>query len=84
MLVNLVILRIFVGQVMFSHHSDQIPQWSKVTKIALWGRSQNIFVIVFVFVFVVLFFLVGSCFLITLINCHKAQKSQRSLFEGFL
>ena len=39
------------------------------------------FVIVIVFVFVVVFLLVRSCFLITLI---KVQKSQILLFEGAL
>ena len=37
---------LFVGQVMFSHHSDQMSQRSKVSKIALWRRSLNVFVIV--------------------------------------
>ena len=38
---------------MFSHHSDQMFQWSKFPTIALWRCSLNVFVIVFVFVFVV-------------------------------
>ena len=42
------------------------------------------FVIVIVFVFVVVFLLVRSCFLITLIKCLKVQKSQILLFEGAL
>ena len=48
---------LFVGQVMFSHHSDQMPQWSKVPKIALWRCSLNVFVIGIVFAF---FFVVVS------------------------
>ena len=58
----------------------------KVSEIALWRCSLNVFaifiVIVFVFVFVVVFLLVRSCFLITLMKCVKCQKSQRSHFEG--
>ena len=70
----------FVGQVMFSHHSDQMSQRSKVSKIAFWSCSPNVFVIVIVFVIV--FLLVRSCFLTTLIKCLKGQKSQRSIIEG--
>ena len=57
----------FVGQVMFPHHSDQMSQWSKVTKNALWRCSLNVFVIVIVsvFVFVVVFLLGSSCFRMT-------------------
>ena len=47
-----------LGQVIFSHHSDQMSQRSKVSKIVLWRCSLNVFVIVF--------FLVRSCFLIIL------------------
>ena len=74
------------NQVMFCYHSDKMSQKSKVSKIALWRCSLNVFVIVFVivFVFAVVFLLVRSCFLITLIKCLKGQKSQRSLFEGIL
>ena len=54
---------LFVGQVMFSHRSDQMSQRPKVSKIALWRCSLNVFVIVivflFVFVFVVIFLLVS-------------------------
>ena len=64
---------LFVGQVMFSHHSDQMSQRSKVSKIALWRCSLNVFVIVFVFVFVIVFLLVRSCFF-----HHSDQMSQRS------
>ena len=39
---------------------------------------------VIVFVFVVVFLLVRSCFLITLIKYLKVQKSQMLLFEGAL
>ena len=77
---------LFVRQVMFPHHSDQIPQRSKYSKIDLWRRSLNVLVIVFViffvsvFTFVVIFSLVCSCFLITLLKCFKGQTSQRLLF----
>ena len=73
-----------LGQVMFCYHSDQMSQRSKVSKIALWRCSLNVFVIVFVivFVFAVVFLLVRSCFLITLIKCLKGQKSLGLLFEG--
>ena len=47
--------------------------WSKVSKIALWRFSLNVFVIVFVFVFVIVFLLVRSCFF-----HHSDQMSQRS------
>ena len=43
---------LFVGQVMFSHHSDHMSKRSKLSKIALWWCSLNVFVIVFVIVFV--------------------------------
>ena len=54
-------------QFIFSHHSDQMSQRSKVSKIALWRCSLNVFVIfiVFVFVFVAVFLLFRSCFLKT-------------------
>ena len=42
------------------------------------------FVIVIVFVYVVVFLLVRSCFLITMMECLKGQKSQILLFEGAL
>ena len=70
---------LFVGQIMFSHHSDQMSQRSKVSNVFV-----IVFVIVFVFVFVVVFLLVRSCFLITLLKCLKVQKSQILLFEGSL
>ena len=58
---------LFVGQLMFSHHFDQISQRSKVSKIALWSYSLNVIVIVivfvFAFVFILVFLLVRSCFL---------------------
>ena len=57
---------LLVGQVIFSHHSNQMSQRWKVSKIALWRCSLNVFVIVFVFVFV--FLLVMSCFLMIPIN----------------
>ena len=42
---------LFAGQVMFSHRPDQMSQRSKVSKIALWRCSLNVFVFVFVFLF---------------------------------
>ena len=47
---------------MFSHHSDEMCQMSKVSEIALWRYSINVFVIfiAIVFVFVVVFLLVRS------------------------
>ena len=59
---------LFVGQVMFSHHSDQMSQRSKGSKIALWRYSLNVIVFVFAFVFVVVFLLVRSCFFMTPIS----------------
>ena len=65
---------LFVGQVRFSHHSDQMSQRSEVSKIALWRCSLNVFVFVTVFVFVfvsvfvVVFLVVRSCFLIISIS----------------
>ena len=47
---NCLCLCLYVGHVMFSHASDQM---SKVSKIALWRCSQNVFAIVTVFVFVI-------------------------------
>ena len=79
----IVIVLMFVLLIVFcwpDHHCDQMSQRSKVTQIALWRCSQNIFVIVFVFVFL----LVRSCFLTTLIKCLNGQNSQRLLFEGVL
>ena len=54
-------LSIFFGHVMSSHHSEQMSQRSKVSRIALRMYSQNVFVfvIVFVFVFVIVFFWSG-------------------------
>ena len=64
-----------------SDHSNQMSQRSQVSRIALWGCSLNVFVIVYVFVivFVLVFLLVRSCFLITLIKCLKGRKSLGSL-----
>ena len=81
---------IFFGQIMFSHHSDQMSQRSQFSKIALWRCSLNVFVIVIVIVFVfvivlfIVFFLVRLCFLNILIKCLKGHNSQRSLFGGVL
>ena len=61
-----------------------MSQSSKVSKIAPWRCSLNVFVNVFVFVFLVVFLLVRSCFLITLIKCPNGQKAQSSLFGGIL
>ena len=61
---------LFFGQVMSPHHSDQMSQRSKVSRMALWKSFLFVFVFVivfvFVFVFVIVFFLVRSCPLITL------------------
>ena len=46
----IVFLVFFVGQVMFSHHSDEMSQRSKVSEIALWRCSLNVFVIFIVMV----------------------------------
>ena len=70
------------GQVMFPHHSDQVSQMSKVSKIALLRYSVNVFV--FVFVYVVVFLLVRSCFLITLIKCLKGQSLKDRSLKAFL
>ena len=56
--------------------------WSQVSRIALWSRCFNVFVIVFVFVFVPAFLVVTSCPLITLIKCLKGHKALGSLSEG--
>ena len=69
---------------MSSHHSEQMSQRSKVSRIALRMCSQNVFVIVIVFVFVfVNLFLVLSCLLITLNKCLKGHKSLGLLLGGF-
>ena len=76
---------LFVGQVMSSHHYDQMSQRSQVSRVALWRCSLNVFVFVivivfvFVFAFVIVFLLVMSCPLITLIKCLKGHKSLGSL-----
>ena len=67
---------------------------SQVSRIALRGCSQNVFVfvIVFVFVFVIVFvcvivfvnFLVMSCLLITMNKCLKGHKSLGLLLGGVL
>ena len=63
---------------MFSYHSDQMSQRSQVSRIALWGCSLNVFVIVYVFVIVfvyfIVFLLVRLCLLITPIKCLKVHK----------
>ena len=67
---------LFVGQMTFSHRSDQMSQRPKVSKIALWRCSLN------VFVFVVVFF-VGQ----VIFSHHSDQMSQRSIvskIEGVL
>ena len=79
---------VFFGQVMSSHHSDQMSRRSQVSRVAIWMCSQNVFVfvivIVIVFVFVFVIFLVRSWTLITLIKCLKGHKSLGSLSEGVL
>ena len=45
----------FFGHVMSSHHSGQMSQRSKVSRIALGRCSQNVFVFVIIFVFVFFF-----------------------------
>ena len=89
-------LCLFVGQVMFSHHSDEMSQRSKVSEIALWRCSLNVFIIfiaivfvsvfvfvfLFVFVFVVVFLLVRSCFLMTPIRFARLWVWSGRL-EGF-
>ena len=69
---------------MFSHHSDEMSQRSKVSEIALLRCSLNVFVIVFVFVFVfvVVFLLVRSCFLVTPIRFARLGVWSGKL-EGF-
>ena len=75
---------LLVSQVMSPHHSDQMSQRSKVSGVAIWGCSPNVFIIVIVFVFVfvivIVFLFVRSCLLITLITCLKGHKSLRVLF----
>ena len=73
---------VFFGQVMSSHHSDQMSQRSQVSRTALWGCSLNVFVIVFLFVFVFVIFLVMSCLFITLNKCLKGHKSLGLLLGG--
>ena len=68
---------LFFGQIMSPHHSDQMSQRSKVSRIALWRCSLNVFVsvIVFVFVFVpVIVFFFGQF----MSPHHSNQRSQRS------
>ena len=70
---------------MSPHHSDQMSQGSQVSRIAFLRCSLNVFVFVifffFVFVYVIVFFLVRSGLLITLIKGHK---SIGLLFEDVL
>ena len=76
----------FYGQVMSTHHSDQMSQRSQVSRIALWRCSLNVFVfvIVVVVVFFIVFLLLRSCLLITLIKFLKLHKCLGLLFEGVL
>merc|ERR1712088_452666 len=60
----------FFGDVMFSHHSEQMSQRSQVSRMALRRGSQNVFVFVFVFVFVNFF---GH----VMFSNHSEQMSQR-------
>ena len=78
-------LSIFVGHVMFSHHSEQMFQRSQVSRIALRRCSQNVFVfvIVFVFVFVFVFVIVFVNFFGHVMSSHHSeQMSQRSQVSG--
>ena len=62
---------------MFPHHSDQLSQWSKISRVALWRCSLN----VFVFVIVIVFFLClcHRLFLGQFMSPHHSdQMSQRS------
>ena len=68
----------FFGQVMSLHSPDQMSQRSRVPEIALCRCSLH------VFVFVIVFSLVRSCGLITLIKCLKGHKSPGSLFDCLL
>ena len=54
-----------ISQVISLHHSNQMCQRSKVSWVALWRWSLN------VFVFVIVFLLVRPCLLINLIKCLK-------------
>ena len=56
---------------------QSVSQRSQVSRIVLWGCSS----IVVVFVFVIVFLLVRSCFLITLIKSVEGHKSLGALFE---
>ena len=42
------VFKVLFGQVMSSHHSDQMSQRSQVSGVALWGCYLNVFVIVHV------------------------------------
>ena len=64
----------------FFHHSDQMSQRAKVSKIALWRWSLNVFVIAIALSSSLSVLLVRSCFLITLIKCFKGHKSRISLW----
>ena len=70
-------LSIFFGYVMSSHHSEQMSQRSKVSRIALRRCSQNVFVFVFVIVFVFVFVFVNF-FGHVMFSHHSEQMSQRS------
>ena len=50
---NVFVFVIFFGHVMSSYHSEQMSQRSQVSRIALRGCSQNVFVFVFVIVIVI-------------------------------
>ena len=82
-------LSIFFGHVISSYHSEQMSQRSQVSRIALRGCSQNVFVFVIVIVFVFVFvfvnlFLVMSRLLITMNKYLKGHKSLGLLFGGVL
>ena len=62
---------------MSSHYSEQMSQRSQVSRIALMGCFQNVFVFVIVFVFVFVFVFVN--FFGHVMSSHQSeQMSQRS------
>ena len=69
---------LFFGQVMSPYRPEQISLRTQVSRIDLWRCSLN------VFVFVIVFLLVRSCPLITLIKCLKGHKFLGLLSEMVL
>ena len=66
-------LSLSICLVMSSDHSEQMPQRSQVSRMALRRCSQNVFVFVI--------FLVMSCLLVTLNKGLKGHKSLGWLFN---